>query len=128
MKILLTQKEKKEYFLNALCNGLDCMNSYGIIVDYNEIDYAKAKNRLEKKFASTCFEDVLLEILVMGRNLLVFDEDDEDNTKIISLQSMYDRMPRVPLVNLVNVIEQRDDAEDADIILQTVFFNEVIYG
>lgn len=127
MKIQLTKKESREYFFNALCNGLSYIKDYGLYVEYNEIHYRDARIQLFAKKQNACFEDVLLQILIRGNTLTILDLEDEDNINVISLKEVYERMPKVPLCNLLNMIEEQDDAEDADAILQTVFLNEIIY-
>jgi hypothetical protein len=37
-------------------------------------------------------------------------------------------MELVPAKNLLNIINEEDDADDADIVLQTLFYGDVIFG
>jgi len=124
MKITLTKKESREIFHTAMCNGLDWVSSYGLYLEYNRVRYKSTANIMK----SPCHEDVLLFMLENGETLTVVDEEDEDGNVEITIDKVYDRMNNVPIENLLNIINERDDVIDADVVLQTVFFNEVIYG
>jgi hypothetical protein len=53
-------------------------------------------------------------------------EGEEDN--IIILADVHERVANTELSHLVDMIEERDDAITSDVILQTTFLGEVIYG
>lgn len=127
MKISLTKKESEEYFYNALCNavGTGYMNSYGIEMDFNSDDYKSAKTKLK----SPCFEDVLMQILRDGKQLILTDiEGEGENTKSINLTDVHERVCKMPVNHLMDMIEQNDDAITADVLIQTVFYSEIIFG
>jgi hypothetical protein len=124
MEIRFTEKEAQGIFLDALCNGLGYISGYGLDIIYEPEDYKKAKAKL----VSPCYEDVILQILLDGNSLTLIDEEDEDNVNIITIQDVYDRMSSVPFDHLSDMINGNDDATTADVILQTIFFNEIIYG
>ena len=131
MEIKLTPQESEEYFYNALCNGLDYVSSYGISLDYSEEDYAEAKKKLavDRPDFFPCFEDVLMEMLKMGNTLTMVDEEgDEDSNSTITLKDVHDRVSKTPVRHLMNMINEDDDAETADVIIQQVFFNEIVFG
>lgn len=129
MKIQLEHSESEKYFYNALCNGLSEMIHYGLKTDFDKIAYKNAKESLKNKKADTCFEDVLMELLRMGGTLTMIDEEcDGDMTKSITIKEVHERVAKIPFIHLVNMVEGNDDAETADVILQTVFFEEVIFG
>ena len=46
----------------------------------------------------------------------------------ITINDVYERVQNTPFGHLLNMIEEDDDAETADVILQTVFYNEVVFG
>jgi hypothetical protein len=46
----------------------------------------------------------------------------------INLQDVHEKVSNAPARNILNFIKQQDDAEDADVILQTVFMGEVVFG
>lgn len=130
MEITLTKEESEKYFHNALCNGLGQMGGYGLQFDYEAADYAKAKKRLQAKGQTgICLEDVFMEILRMGKKLSFKDiEGDGDYDRSITLKDVHDRVQKTTPHHLVDMIDENDDADTADIILQTVFFEEVIFG
>ena len=124
MEIKFTEQEAQGIFLDALSNGLGYIGGYGLDLDYKKEDYKKAKDKL----TSPCYEDVLLQILLDGNSLTIVDEEDEDNINTITIQDVYDRISSTPFDHLSDMINGNDDATTADVILQTIFFNEIIYG
>ena len=126
MKISLTPLESETYFHNALCNGLNYVcNGYGLNIDFEKSEYLASKSKL----TSPCYEDVLLQILKDGGKLTLLDlEGDGDQTSSITISEVHERVQNVDPRHLLDMIEENDDAETADVIIQTVFFNEVIFG
>jgi len=39
-----------------------------------------------------------------------------------------ERVEKTPMRHLMNMINENDDAETADVIIQQVFLNEIVYG
>ena len=125
MKITLTPEESEEYFYNALCNGLDYFQGYGFDLDYDADQYYKAREKLK----SPCFEDVLMQLLRDGGQLIFKDVENEgDMTRIVTLKDIHERVQNAPIKTLIEMADQEDDAITADIILQTVLFNEILLG
>jgi hypothetical protein len=125
MKIQLEKIEKEEYFFNALCNGLGYVESgYGLELIYDEKDYKKAQSAL----SAPCYEDVLMEILRTGGQLIMRDHGGGDDDVYITLQQVYDNMDKVDPKWILQMHNEEDDAVTADVIIQTVFLGEVIYG
>ena len=125
MQIQLTPQESETMFHNALCNGLGYMNGYGLEFDYCDKQYSAAKTKLQ----SPCCEDVLMQILRDGGSLTFVDvECDGEYTRSVSLADVHDRVQKTPLRFLTDMINEEDDAETADAVLQTVFFEEIIFG
>ena len=109
MKIMLNESESEEYFYNALCNGLKELCHYnGLLIYYDALEYSRAKEKLLRNEDVVCFEDVLMEILRSGGKLTILDEEGGYYTR--------------------SMIEERDDAITADVILQSVFFKDIIFG
>ena len=132
MEIKLTPQESEEYFYNALCNGLGYTTSgYGLSLDYSDEDFADAKTKMgiDKPGILPCFEDVLMEMLRMGKTLTMVDEEGEgDNNSTITLKDVHERVSNTPARHILDMINEDDDADTADVIIQTVFFNEIIFG
>jgi len=125
MTIILTTQESEEFFYNALCNGLDYMSGYGLRMDYSREHYDQARTRLTEP----CFEDVLMQILRDGNTFGFEDiECDGEYSKQITLKDVHDKMSSVDPNRLLEIINENDDAETADVILQTVFYDEIIFG
>lgn len=120
----LTNKAKLEYFENALANGLEYICSgYGLEIDFDDENYEDASNSL----TNPSYEEVLIKILKDGHRLVLVDCESDDDY-IIDITDVYDRFRLVPSDHLSNMIEENDDAETADVILQTIFIGEVIFG
>lgn len=125
MTITLTNEESEEYFYNALCNGAGYIQGHGVYIDYDENDYDEAKNKL----SNPCIEDVLMQILRDGKELKLVDEEGEgEYTRSITLKDVHDRVQKTDLGHLQDMIDENDDAITADVILQTVFLEDVIFG
>ena len=130
-KITLTPELSEELFYNALCNGLNYICSgYGLSVDYSKADYKNAKAKLvdTSEFGGVCYEDVLLQILRDGNTISLVDEEGGEDTVSITLSDVHARVQETPTDYLLQMINEEDDAVTADVILQTVFLGEVIYG
>lgn len=124
MTIQLTPQESETHFHNALCNGLGQVRAYGLELEYDDNHYKEARTKLD----SPCFEDVLMQILKDGHSLTLVDEEGDEEDAIVTLKDVHERVSKTPIRHLVNAIEEEDDAETADVILQTVFLNDVVYG
>ena len=126
MELKLNTNESEEYFYNALCNGLGYLGGYGLQLDYKNIEYIKSKSRLSN---GICFEDVLMQMLKDGYKITIVDVECEgEYTCSIGLEEVHDRVQNTPLEHLLDMRNGDDDATTADVILQTVFFKDVIFG
>ena len=133
MKISLTPQEAESHFHNALCNGLGFLSDYGLELEYNDADYKAAKqNILKDKTAAdigvVCYEDVLMQILRDGKTLTLIDNEGGEDPAEITILHIHERVEKTPIRHLMNAITENDDAETADVILQTVFLGDVVYG
>lgn len=131
MKIGLTHAESELYFHNALCNGLQELYHYNLDIKYSNEEFKEAKKNLISNGvaeAGVCYEDVLLEMLKMGFILTLVDVDDNEDSRTITLKEVHDRVSLTPTRHLMNMINQEDDAITADVILQTVFLEDIVYG
>ena len=124
MTVQLTPQESETHFHNALCNGLGTVRAYGLELEYDSEHYKEARTKLD----SPCFEDVLMQILKDGHSLTLVDEEGDEEDAIVTLKEVHERVSKTPIRHLVDAIEENDDAETADVILQTVFLNDVVYG
>ena len=127
MKINLTPEESETYFHNSLCNGHQ-IAYYGLQLDYDETEYDEAKERLKAKGESPCLEDVWMEILKGGGTLTLIDEENGEAPSLIKLSDVHERVQNTPLRHMMDAINEQDDGDTADVILQTVFYGDVIFG
>jgi hypothetical protein len=135
LKISLTNELSEEIFFNALCNSLDYMCSgYDLSIGYHKDHYKSAKAKLSSdssEFQAICYEDILIQILRDG-NFLTIEEDGSELEDIeifsITLADVHERVKNVPLDHLLDMINENDDAVTGDVVLQTVFLNEIVYG
>lgn len=131
MKFQLTPEESESHFYDALCNGLQEMHYYGLELQYKYEDYESAKQSIIERLGSNitiCYEDVLMEILKMGNSLSLADLEGGEDTRFITLKEVHDRVSNTPIKHLMDAINENGDAVTADVIIQTVFLNDVIYG
>ena len=125
MKVTLTKKESEELFYNSICNGLDYISGYGIELDFTKSDYEKAISNGK----TSCYEDILMQILRDGNTLKIIDHEcDGEYNRSITLKDVHDKVQETPIEHLMDAINENDDACTADVILQTVFYGEVIFG
>ena len=129
MKVILENHESEEIFFNAMCNGLGYLTGYGLELDVNESDYRKASAKLKENGTTPCFEDVLMQVLQDGGSLTLIDiECDGEYTRSITLKDVHEKVANTPTNHLMDMINEHDDACTADVVLQTVFFDEIIFG
>ena len=126
MEIKLTPQDSEKLFHTALCNGLGQISGYDMKLKYKRAEYDAAKEKLDQSNI-ICFEDVLLQILRDGGQLKMEDLAG-DMDSIISLEQVHERVSKAPADSITAMINEQDDAITADDILQTVFWEEVIFG
>lgn len=127
MKINLTPEESETYFHNSLCNGHH-IAQYGLQIDYCLKEYKQAVKRLESPGYSPCLEDVWMEILKGGGTLTLIDEENGEEPSTITLADVHERVQETPIKHMMDAINEHDDGDTADVILQTVFYRDVIFG
>lgn len=132
MTILLTPQESEDFFHRALCNavGTGYMDSYGLEFICNSSDYDKAKETLRLQgISAPAYEDVLMQVLRQGDTLQVIDHECEgEYSRNITLYMVHNRVCNAPMRRLLEMYHEDDDAETADVIIQIVAFNEIIFG
>ena len=134
MEIKLSQKESEEYFYTTLCNH-SAIDTYGFEFTYDVEDYRKAKISLLENMKrdelkdTICREDVLMEILKNGGKLYLTDkEGNGEYTKGITIDEVHERVQLAPKNHLFNMILEHADSTSASVILQTVFYGEVLFS
>jgi len=127
MQIILTNEECENLFHNALCNVMGCsyMEGFGLEWEYNQSSYKRAREVL----TNPTYEDVILQMMKNGGTLTLKDiEGEEEQTKSITLKDVYERLPKTPFKSLSDMINGEDDVETGDVVIQTIFYNEIIFG
>lgn len=123
MQVTLTTQESENLFLDALCNALGYVSGYGLELEFDNDHYQKVRKE------GDCFEDVLMSILRDGGSLTLVDiECDGDYTNTITLKDVHDKVCNTPIGHLMHAINETGDADTSDVILQSVFFGEVVFG
>lgn len=115
----------------CLCDGLHYFGGYGIDIGYDKADYKKAKEQLVTENKETvCFEDVIMRVLQNGGGLKFSDiEGEGENDAILFLnEETYSRFKLIPIERLLKVINEEYDAEDADVVIQTLVYGEILFG
>lgn len=83
------------------------------------------------KVFSHCREDIWAYVLQHGGYLLVVDTEDDEKEYKISLKDFEDKIVKFVLncpSQYAAIMDETMDLYDADALLQTVVFGEVIYG
>lgn len=150
VSIRLTPEKSELFFHSALCDGIRELVSHGLEFTFDPMDYLKSKAQLVEKINngaipvemerryygkngvtadSICHEDLLMELLRGGGKLSVVDVEGGGNyTRSITMKDVHDKVQETPFRHLSDMIEENSDATTSDVILQTVFFGEVIFG
>jgi hypothetical protein len=114
-------------FFDSMCNvfGTGYFDGYGLELDYDENDYKESRNKL----TDPCFEDVLFQMLKDGKKLTLVDvECDGEYTRSITLEDVHNKVCKTPTRFLMDMINEEGDVETSDVILQTVFFDDIVFG
>lgn len=130
MQVILTPQESEDFFHRALCNSLSCLGDYNVYLRYKNESYNVAKDQLQEENpdAMICYEDVIMKILKNGKKIFFKDEEDEENTKTVTLKDVHEKVQTTPFRYLVDMNNEEDDADTGDAVLQTVLYGDIIYG
>lgn len=115
---------------NALCDS--GIGIHGLEFTFDKDYYAESGKAWMKanEGQRPCYEDVLMQMLRDGYSIGIIDTEGEDSEydSVITMQDVYDRMPLVHYSRIIQMLEEDYDADTTDVVLQTVFFGEVIFG
>jgi hypothetical protein len=128
MEIKLNQAETEEVFFNCLCNN--DLYIYDLEIVTNTKSYNDARDNWiklnDRQFP--CIEDVWMQILKDGGKIGLKDWSGCEPLAKVTLEELQERMSKAPSKNLINVLEGSYDVNDTDVILQTIFYGDVIFG
>ena len=130
VSIQLTESFKKEILLNSLCNGLGQLQCYGLELSWDDSDYSEAKKSYyerTKKISGACYEDILMEILTMGKHLSFLDHE-TDEVFYLTMDLALQNLDKLEVERVIQLIDESDDGETADVVLQTCLFGEIVFG
>lgn len=127
MKVILEPKKSEEIFYNSLCNGHG-LAYCGLSIDVSDSDYNRAKKRLVKRGESICLEDVWMEVLRDGDKLTLVDQNECEDPVSITMLLVHERVQTAPIEHLMDALSGHDDGTTAEVILQQVFYQDVIFG
>lgn len=132
-KIIFEKEKALEILHSIFCNGaLSCFSDYGFVLDWVSSEYGKAKKDLGHEgvgFGGVCYEDILVQIVRNGGELIFIDEECEgDNTKKLNLGVLIDGLNNASLDKVFEIINGEDDATTGELVLQEILFGEVIFG
>ena len=127
MKVTLEHHEAENIFHTALCNGHG-LSYCGLEITYNQEEYKNAKESLQERGESICLEDVWMNILRRGGTLTLIDNESGEDPSTITLQDVHAKVQDSPIQHLMDAINETDDGTTAEVILQSVFYGEVIFG
>jgi hypothetical protein len=70
-----------------------------------------------------------MEILRMGSKLTLIDHESEgEYTRSIGIEEVHERVSLAPAEDVLAMLREEGDANTADIILQTVFYKDIIFA
>jgi hypothetical protein len=69
-----------------------------------------------------------MEILRIGKPLKMVDHEGGMDDVSIYLQDVHEKVANTPTEHLMDMIKENDDAVTADVIIQSVFYNDIIFG
>ena len=88
-------------------------------------DYYEVRDELPK---DACFEDVLLQMLKRGNEIILYDVEDEDEDWGLTLDKLLNGIKLTIEHGFWNGKLDDIDGEVGDIIFQYALFNEIVYG
>jgi hypothetical protein len=128
MKVTLTPEEAEKYFYNAMCNGLLHIHNYDVELTFSSDEYKQALSVLRDTNQTTCYEDVLMQMLRMGHSLTLEDTEGVVHQHSVTMKDVHERVQDTPIEHLSDMYYEQDDLDTADAILQTVFFKTIIFS
>lgn len=122
--VKFTREEKLNIIFLAMCDGGHSPINIGL----SKEQYAKARATAKPFEEGTlCVEDVWMHYLITNESMIFEDLYDVDAIER-TLDEILESMDNLPTDVAVNFINESYDGDDADAVLQTIVFNEIIYG
>ena len=139
MKIEFSKEDAEKILYDSFCNGgLGELSYSSVSVDWeshpNTLNYANARKRLkESGMESICIEDVYIEILKNGDEIIFTDYEGEEliplnlDVALINFNSISDA-EKIELAKLIDEDDCSTDVWDCFNAIQYALYQEVIFG
>jgi len=125
MQLILTTTEKRELLTTCLQYFYQSLSMWEHTAKYADKTYLKARQML----ITTCREDVYAEMILAGAGINIVDDQDEDNCVLFNLEKFDQNFQACDAYEIIMLLLEKDyDFTNADNVLQTLIFGEVVYG
>lgn len=138
MQIILTPEEKQKILYNALVNGVQQLNNYGVIKSMDG-DYKEAKQKMTQlgkgsfdgRSQEISYEDVWMQILIDGKKLKYTDDEDSSLNREFGIEEVYAGIDKLSPERILSELDIKEEAlSDANTgceVLETILFGKVIF-
>lgn len=133
MKVKVEVLELEKDDIVSILSGFTSYSDYWCgEVDWKDEEYAEAKARetalLEDDDDSVCVEDIMANMLLNGKSLILKDAEGEFEDAELTLEYLKSGINLSIKNDSISLDVDDWDAADCDIIIQNAIFNEVVYG
>lgn len=134
MNMNITVTLNHEDLVNLLSAASSGISYWCDCLDYDDKDCAKAKATCEELYGEDfCREDIWAQILLKGKPLMIFVDEEEDGENLSEYDLTYDHLcTAVSEVIKQGIWDGQDwgdvDAEVGDAIVQYALFDEIVFG
>lgn len=128
VRVSISDNDVPTLFRDCLCSG--SVGFGALRLEFAHDSYAEAKESLRKQKPdeTLCWEDVITEMLKIGKTLTFIDVEDEETFYLVNLETIRKNVAKIELQHLNAMINEQDDAITHDSILQTLIMGEIVYG
>lgn len=128
VRIQIADNDVPTLFRDCLCSG--SVGFGALRLEHGSDAYAEAKESLRqrKPDETLCWEDVITEMLNIGKTLTFIDVEDEEIIYLVNLETIRKNVAKIEVHHLNAMLYEQDDAITHDSILQTLIMGEIIYG
>jgi hypothetical protein len=135
-KIEVLELDKSDII--SILSGYMSIGIYWSLVSWDDAEYEEAKQREYNEAESRedgsfdpddiCLEDVLSNMLLNGKSLIISDVEEEFEDQELTLEKLINGINLSIQANGISVDLDDWDAVDCDVIIQNAIFNDVVYG
>lgn len=131
--VKLTEKERIKVFADILANiiATNFFEGYGIQLNYAQNHFDSARRKVVKKIKNHTIEDIWMQILADGNELIFEDVEGEGaETKSITIKD-FERIDKLPIKALMEVLDEENGDPDAytyDTLLQHLLYGKEIFA